>query len=65
MSGLQEWLVGIVRDSGKSQAWISEEVGITQKHMSQIMTGKAEGSLRLWSDILDAVGVHIAVEVAT
>lgn len=42
-----------------NQRQIAEAVGISEKHLSQLMTGHAMGSLRLWQDILDVVGIRL------
>lgn len=60
--GLQEWLVHWVRvglqENGWSQADLAELVGLTEKHLSQLLTGKAGGTLGTWDALLTAVGVR-------
>lgn len=40
---------------GMSQRALAEEVGISQKHLSQMLNGRAKGSLSLWSRLLGAL----------
>lgn len=58
-SDLQAFLVNLVRESGRTQADIARTAGITKKHMNWLMTGRAEGSLAVWSGILAAIGVRL------
>jgi transcriptional regulator with XRE-family HTH domain len=41
---------------GRSQADLAQTVGISQKHLSQMMNGKAQGTLEMWQQLLEAVG---------
>jgi DNA-binding XRE family transcriptional regulator len=59
VTDLQRWLTDRVRESPMNQREIAQAVGITEKHMSQLMQGHAMGSLRLWQDILDVIGVRL------
>ena len=59
MTDLQRWLAGFVRESPLTQTEIAERVGITQKHLSGLMTGRSEGSLTMWQKILDTIGVQL------
>jgi transcriptional regulator with XRE-family HTH domain len=47
---LREWLL--------TQVDMAKEAGISQKHLSQILTGKVTGSLELWDFLLLSVGVR-------
>lgn len=48
---------------GWSQADLARELGLTQKHVSQIMTGKATGSPRLLDLIAWGLGCRWRVEL--
>ncbi|WP_299074757.1 helix-turn-helix transcriptional regulator [uncultured Paraglaciecola sp.] len=43
---INEWL----KETGRTQKWVSEQLGITQHRLSQLKNGKAEPSLR---DVMD------------
>jgi hypothetical protein len=57
VTALQQSLATTVLSAGKSQAWLAAETGYTEKHISQMMRGKEEGSLTAWQRLLDAAGV--------
>jgi hypothetical protein len=61
--GLQTWLSAAVRDrlttSGVTQADTAAYLGISQKHLSQMLTGAVEGSLGMWDRLLTFVDVDI------
>lgn len=59
MCPIQQMLVSLIRSSGVTQASLAAATGISEKHMSYLMTGRAEGSLSLWSALLEAGGVHL------
>lgn len=60
MTPLQAWLVGRVKEGLREQGWtqarLAAEAGITQKHLSQMLTGATEGSLTKWSTLLSRIG---------
>lgn len=58
-SDLHAFLVGLIRDSGYTQRDLAVATGITEKHMSFLMTGRSEGSLNLWSALLAAADVRL------
>lgn len=39
--------------------------GFSEKHVSQMLTGKVDGSLRAWQRMLDAAGLSVRVDVYT
>jgi plasmid maintenance system antidote protein VapI len=43
--GLRELLRTAVRDSGRKQVWIAEQLGVSTKHLSQMLTGRVELTL--------------------
>lgn len=59
VTDLQQWLAAFVRESPMNQREIAEAVGITQKHMTALVRGHSEGSLTLWQEILDVIGVRL------
>lgn len=68
MTELQRWLIawvdeGFRRKPWRNQAWLAEQVGISQKHLSQMLTGGCSrgpvvGSLPLWDALLVALEVR-------
>lgn len=59
---LHQWLLGhltvAMKERGVTQVEMAREAGISQKHLSRILTGKAIGSLELWDFLLLCVGVR-------
>jgi hypothetical protein len=45
-----------LREGPGTQSWLAWKVGISEKHLSQMLTGKAEGSLPVWEALLVQVG---------
>jgi hypothetical protein len=45
-----------LRESQGTQSWLAWKVGISEKHLSQMLTGRAEGSLPMWEALLVHVG---------
>jgi predicted XRE-type DNA-binding protein len=39
-----------------SQKALAELVGVSQKHLSLMLSGRAEGTLSMWQQLIDAVG---------
>ncbi len=60
MTELQTFLVRLVRSSGRTQASLARQAELTEKHLSQMMTGRVEGSLSAWQALLDAAGVRLS-----
>jgi predicted XRE-type DNA-binding protein len=60
---LVELLLSELRLQGVSQAWLADQAGITQKHVSQIMTGRADGSFALWDRMFSALDVAPVVDL--
>jgi transcriptional regulator with XRE-family HTH domain len=60
---LQTFLIRRTREGldsrGWSQAELARVVGITEKHMSSVLTGKVPGSLPLWSNMLTVLEVNL------
>jgi plasmid maintenance system antidote protein VapI len=42
---LRELLVAALKASGRKQVWIAEQLHISQKHLSQLLTGRVELTL--------------------
>jgi predicted transcriptional regulator len=51
---LREHLAALVRTNlhGRTQKWLADQVGITQKHLSRVLNGHAEASVQLWDMLL-------------
>lgn len=47
----------------RSQVLIARDSGMSEKHVSQMLTGKVDGSLKAWQRMLDAAGLAVRVEV--
>ena len=52
----------MIRDELKrrewSQAMLAHKIGVTEKHMSQMLTGKADGSLEHWVHMAAVLGME-------
>lgn len=59
MTPLQALLVEKIRESGVYQADLSRATLLSEKHISQMMTGRVAGSLPTWQLLLDAAGVDV------
>lgn len=59
---LQQWLIANVRegmrDCGMDQAQLAREAAVSEKHLSQLLSGRAVGSIPLWDWLLLLVGVR-------
>lgn len=53
-----------MREHGMTQVKLAEQAGVSQKHLSQMFTGNAVGSLELWSKLADVMGCRWAVSLA-
>lgn len=38
-----------------TQHWLAQQVGTTDKHLSQMLTGQVDGSISMWDRIFDAL----------
>lgn len=54
MSPLQEWLINCIRQKKVRQVHLAELSGLSEKHISQMLTGRVGGSLDAWSILLAA-----------
>jgi ribosome-binding protein aMBF1 (putative translation factor) len=43
-----------LRERGRSQSWLAEQTGFTEKHISRALNGRVEGSLTLWATLVEA-----------
>lgn len=50
--------------SGLTQTQLARAAGLTEKHVSQMMTGRAVGSLAAWQSLMDAAGVTLNATLA-
>lgn len=46
-----------LKDVGLTQVQVARDLGISEKHLSQMLTGKADGSLRLWVEMVGLLGM--------
>lgn len=53
-TGLHAFLVDLVDSAGRSQVSIARHAGFSEKHVSQMLTGKVDGSLTAWGKLLVA-----------
>lgn len=49
--------------SGLTQKALAEGAGLTEKHVSQMMTGKVDGRLQAWEALADAAGLRIEITI--
>lgn len=54
-----------VAQSGRTQKQLAAMVGLSEKHVSQMMTGRVTGSLAAWQALMDAAGVTLAAALTT
>jgi len=60
LSARQEHPVKVIRKyRGMTQAELATESGISRPYLTEIETGKKDGSLRAMKLIADALGVHV------
>jgi hypothetical protein len=60
---LQTFLQDLVRASGVPQCDLAHRVGLTEKHVSEMMNGWSQGKLSAWQALLDAAGVALPAMV--
>lgn len=65
MTNLQTFLSAAIRASGWPQAHLAESAGMSAKHVSQMLTGRVEGTLTAWQSLLDAAEVSFSAPVPT
>lgn len=46
-----------------TQADLARAVGVSQKHLSQMIHGRADGSFQMWQDCFDALGFRVDVKI--
>lgn len=67
MTRLQLWLITLTRDGmtqrGMSQRDLARVLGISEKHVSELLNGKSQGTLDLWSLVLVSLGVSLGQPV--
>lgn len=52
-------------EAGMTQAQLCREMGITQKHLSRLLSGQADGSLGMWEYAAFVLGKEWKVELAS
>lgn len=60
---LRDSVKSVMHDRGITQVKLSELAGVSQKHLSQMFTGNAVGSLELWSKIASVMERRWAVSL--
>lgn len=59
MTPLQAWLIARVRqgliDKNWAQVQLADAAGISQKHLSQVLSGHAAATVTLWDRLLSLV----------
>lgn len=64
MTGVSGWLreslAAAVRSTGRAQVLLARDTGLSEKHVSQMLTGRVTGSLEAWEDLLAAANVSPA-----
>jgi DNA-binding XRE family transcriptional regulator len=48
-------------DLDQTQAYLAQMIGVSEKHLSQVMTGHVAGSLPLWESIAKALGLQLTL----
>lgn len=39
----------------RTQHWLTQQVGTTDKHLSQMLSGRVDGSVSMWDRLFDAL----------
>ena len=39
----------------RTQHWLAQQVGTTDKHLSQMLSGRVDGSVSMWDRLFDAL----------
>lgn len=60
---LHEQVKAAVKASGLKQVWIAERLGVSEKHLSQLLTGRVVMSLEWAERILGLCGMELVVSV--
>ena len=60
---LRDSVKAVMHDRGITQVKLSQMAGVSQKHLSQMFTGNAVGSLELWSKIAHVMDRRWAVSL--
>lgn len=48
---------------GKSQAWLAAETGLTEKHVSMVLSGLSDGSFETWERFATALGDEWVIDL--
>lgn len=59
MTELQMFLRDLVLETGVPQKELARRIGLTEKHVSEMMNGWSQGKLTAWQALLDAAGVRL------
>jgi hypothetical protein len=64
MTPLQLTLVRAVKECGMTAKELSVSSGLSQSHISHMLSGREEGSIRAWSKLLAAGGIQVGTRRA-
>jgi hypothetical protein len=65
MLEVQRFLVSLVLGGGRAQVLLARDAGLSEKHVSQMLTGKAMGTLDAWQGLLNAAGIVLTTSVTS
>jgi plasmid maintenance system antidote protein VapI len=60
---LREQVRAAVRDSGLKQKWIADRLHVSEKHLSQLLTGRVDMTLEWAERILALCGMELVISV--
>lgn len=63
LEDLPDKVRAVVRESGLKQKWIADRLHVSEKHLSQLMTGRAEMTPEWAQRILGLCGMELVVSV--
>lgn len=52
-----------VLGTGLTQVELARATGMSTKHVSQMMTGRVDGSLKAWQALIDAADLRLMVRI--
>lgn len=63
LTPLHQQVQGAVRDSGLKQTWIARRLGVSDKHLSQLLTGRVVMTLEWAQRILELCGLELVISI--
>lgn len=62
---LRDVMVGAVRERMRERGWLQSDLayaaGMSDKHLSQLLNGRADGTFGTWQSIFDALDLAMVV----